>query len=228
VFREPHAQVKVAGLAATAARFAPPRQSQSLPLAHSWRNLDLIGIGLRRAPGAAADIDGAHGPTQCFGEADQNVSFDVLSALREILLLVTPLRAEASAASPPRLSEQLLEEIAEAGAAEIEFEVLARWSTSAKTAPAAELLPARWGPKLRAGLPVRAQFVVLLALGRVTKDFVSLVDFFEFLFSPLLVFGHVRVVFASQLAKCFLDVRLRRAPRHAERFVVIFELNGHN
>src|SRR5205823_12346679 len=92
---------------------------------------------------------------------------------------------------------------------------------------AAETFPSGRWPKFRSLLPIRPEFVVLFALGRITQDLVSLVQFLELIFGLLLVLRNVGVVLARQLAESFLDLVVARSSRHAKHFIIIFELNGH-
>ena len=135
------------------------------------------------------------------------------------------LPAETAAAHPR--AENLLEEIAEAGAAKLEFKVLAALAASAKALAAGKALVAGRRTEFRAGLPIRAKFVVFLALGRVGEDFVGLVDFLEFFLGALFVLRHVGMKFAGEFAEGLFDFVILRGARDAESFVIIFVLNGH-
>ena len=152
-------------------------------------------------------------------ECHQQISLHVRAALGEFF------RRESAAAKAVRAvvpaAEHLLEKITEAGAAEVEL-------LPGAVEPAAPARAAGRRPELRALLPVRAQLVVFLPLGRIAQNLVGLVDLLEFLFRLLFVFGHVRVVLARELAEGFFNFVLARAARDAEHSVVVFEFHTHN
>src|SRR5262249_12298542 len=85
----------------------------------------------------------------------------------------------------------------------------------------------RWA-EVRAGIPIGTEFVVFLTFGGVAQNFVGFVDFFEFFLGLLFVFGNVGMIFASQLAKGFLDIGVARGAGDTENFVIVFILNGHS
>src|SRR5207237_2663257 len=137
-----------------------------------------------------------------------------------------PISSETASATTSRGAKELLEKVAEPGPTELKVVVLPR-SSAAASGAAAETFPSGRWPEFRALLPIRAEFVVLFALGRITQDFVSLVDFFELVFGLFLILGNVRVVLTRQLAESFLDLVVARSAWHAKQFIIIFELNGH-
>ena len=98
----------------------------------------------------------------------------------------------------------MLEEITEARAAKMKFLVGA--ARPATSAAARESLPTGRRTEFGALLPVRTEFVVFLALGRVTEDFIRLVDFLEFLFGCLFVLRDIGVILACQLAEGLFDL----------------------
>src|SRR5207249_7011428 len=124
-------------------------------------------------------------------------------------------------------AENLLEEIAETGAAEMKLGILAARPAAREPSPAREGFPAGRRTELGAGTPIRPQLVILLALGRVAQDFVGLIDFLELFLGLLFVFRHVRMVLPRQLAEGLLDVGFAGAAGHAQRFVVIFVSDRH-
>jgi hypothetical protein len=129
--------------------------------------------------------------------------------------LQSPGKAIAAAAA-----EVLLEEVAEAGAAEVELLPVAAGASF-------RLLPA--GGRLEASrvIPARTQGVILFALLGIAEHFVGLVDLLELLLGGLLVRGRVRMILAGQFAEGLFDVVRCRVTRDAEGGVVILELGGH-
>src|SRR5262249_38845852 len=87
---------------------------------------------------------------------------------------------------------------------------------------------ARRGASLLVGAPVRAQFVVFLALRRIAEDLVGLVDLLEAGLGRLVAWVHVGMVLARQLAERLLDLFFARGLRDAERGVVVFEVHQSN
>jgi hypothetical protein len=73
--------------------------------------------------------------------------------------------------------------------------------------------------------PVRSEFVVLLALGRITQDLVRLVDFLELLFGVLVSGIDVGMMFAGEFAIGALDVGFTGGALDAENLVVVAELH---
>ena len=124
-----------------------------------------------------------------------------------------------------RRAEKLLEKIAEAGAPELKLEIAGRIRAAAG-APGMPL-PTRRRAKLGALFPIRAQFVIFLALSGVAEDLVSLVDFLEFLFGGLFVFGDVGMVLPGELAKGFANLLVARRSSDAQCLVIILKLDCH-
>jgi hypothetical protein len=133
----------------------------------------------------------------------------------------------AEATAPHPLAENLLEEIAEARAAKLEFGILTALSPPAKALAAGKSSAAGRRAEFRAGFPVGAEFVVFFPLDRVGEDLVGLVDFLEFLLGALFVLGDIGMKFAGELAEGLLDFVILRSARDAEGFVIIFVLDGH-
>ncbi len=101
----------------------------------------------------------------------------------------------------------------------MELEVLATRAAAGEWASATE--------GVRAAPPIGSQLVVLFAFGGVAEDFVGFVDFLEFFFGLLFVFGDVGMELTGELAKGLFDVSLAGGAGHAESFVIIFVLDGH-
>src|SRR5207237_9356821 len=129
-----------------------------------------------------------------------------------------PISSETASATTSRGAKELLEKVAEPGPTELKVVVLPRSSASTSGAAAETFPSGRW-PEFRALLPIRAEFIVLFALGRIAQDFVSLIDFFELVFGLLLILGNVRVVLASKLAEGLFYLVVSRSPRHAKHFI---------
>src|SRR4029079_13823857 len=120
----------------------------------------------------------------------------LLEAQLEHRLLVTPAPREAlEAAGPPAASpasrqpvealcataaaEQPFDQIGEVAVAELDAHVIAVEAAATSATAAEVLLEARGAADVFAGLPVRSQPVVLLALLRVAEDLVGLGDLLE-------------------------------------------------
>jgi len=192
------------------------------------RGLTPVSVTEGRAPRAAPHGDRADGAAQGLGQSDHNLAFDIPPPRRRRRSL---LKRRARAKSPARtagpVSEQLLEEIAEAGPAKIEFERLPTHPAGAEPATTLKRFPAGRRTELGARLPVRAQLIVFFPLGGIAQDFVGLVDLLEFFLRAFLVFGDVGMVFAGELAERLFDVGIAGAARNAQGLIVIFELNRH-
>src|ERR1035438_913872 len=96
------------------------------------------------------------------------------------------------------------------------FKLSAGRTASAGVLSAGEMFPAGRRTKVRAGLPVCAEFVVFFALGRVTQDLVGLVDFLEFFLGLLFVFGDVGMILPREFAEGFFQLLGAGRARHAE------------
>src|SRR5262245_5315451 len=191
------------------------------------------------------------------GEPARRTPIDVFERQLDLLLdvaSVTCLRRARAAARPPsrprlagaRSSEERLEEVGErVVVAEHLVHLFRRHRAVAALAArpaaaemhvpaaAAELTRIEAGaagtrPRLFVGAPVRAEFVVLLALRRIAEDFVRLVDLLEPRLGRLVAGVHVRMVLARQLAERLFDFLLTRGLRDAERGVVVFEVHQSN
>ena len=84
----------------------------------------------------------------------------------------------------------------------------------------------RWRLSFRV-VPILAQLIVFSAALRVTQDLVGFVDFLEFFFGGLLIFGNIGVMLVCQFAESFLDFCVARGSGNAKNVVVIFEFNWH-
>ena len=159
---------------------------------------------------------------QNFVKGHQDVAFDILAALENSLIpepgAPRPTKTAGRAAAT---AKELLEEITEPRAIEMEFRTPFRSTTTSAITALRRRGLSFWM------VPVRAQLIVLPPFLRVAEDFVGLVDFFELLLGSGFVPGDVGVVLAGQLAERFLDLRVARVPGHAKNIVVILEFNGH-
>jgi hypothetical protein len=156
---------------------------------------------------------------QDFVQRHQDVALDVLAGLGESFAFPAgPSRSTETGGRTPATPEELLEEIAEARAVEMEFRTVFRTSS-------VSTLRLGWLP-FRV-IPVCAQFIILSPLLWVAEDFVGLVDFLEFFFGSGLVLGDIGMISAGECAECLLDFRVARVSMHAENVVVVFEFNGH-
>ena len=175
-----------------------------------------------RLPGAGIgtlQTDRARRTLQDFVKRHQDVALDVLATLGEWraargILLRSAETAEWATAT----AEELLEEIAETGAIEMEFRTL--FGAAAESTLRLRCLPFRM-------VPIRSQLIVLSPLLRVAENFVGLVDFLELFFGNGLVFGNVGVIVVGEFAECLLDFFVARITGHAENVVVVLEFNGH-
>ncbi len=216
IFCQMNAQVQITGGPAVRPGFAAPGHPQTLPPGHAHGDFNLVGLGLdhlSRAPAnrtrlsvlfaraptivahrRAAQRNRADGTMHRLLQRDHNVAFDVAALFGQILLRNPAPAAKGRRAASAR-AEQLLEEIAEARrASKFELERTALPGLRARKWPASPaLLPARRRAELGALLPIWPQLVVFFALVRIAENFVSLVDFLEFLLCPFLGFGFSRV-----------------------------------
>src|ERR1017187_5225531 len=182
---------------------------------------------MRFAPVAVGDVDGAHGTARGLLQRDHDVALDVRAAFGKILLRDISALAEATSAraAHPR-AEHLLKEIAEARATKMKLLAAGR-TPAAKSLSTSKSAVAGRGTEVRAGFPVRAEFVVFFALVGVGQNFVGLVDLLEFFLGLLFILGYVGMEFARELAEGFFDFIRAGGARHAETLVIIFVLNGH-
>ena len=165
-------------------------------------------------------MDRARRTVQDFVQRHQDVALDILAALGECLAshAIPPCSAETTGWTTAT-AEELLEEIAEARAIEMEFRSI--FVTSTESALRRCRLPFRM-------VPVCSQLIILSPFLRVAEDFVGLVDFLELCFGRRFVFGNVRVILAGELAECLLDFLAAGVSSHAEDVVVVLEFNGHD
>ncbi len=129
-----------------------------------------------------------------------------------------PVRPAEPGGGAPATAEELLEEIAEARAVEMEFRTVFR------TCGVSALRLCRLAFRM---IPVCAQLIILSAFFRVAENFVGLVDFLEFLLGSGFVLGDIGVILTGECAERLLDFRVARVSGHAEDVVVVFEFNGH-
>lgn len=110
-----------------------------------------------------------------------------------------------------------MEEVAEV---EVEFGgALATW------AGCEDVFPTGWWREILAGLPVRAEGVVFLALFWVAEDFVSFGDVFEFCFG-VGAFIDIGVVLACKATISLADFISARVAWYAEDLVVVLVLHS--
>lgn len=134
---------------------------------------------------------------------------------------------------PSSGTKERFEEVAKAGAAEIEigpFELLSG-STSERSSAWPRASPSLMPPGRRllgASFPVCTERVVFIALFWIAENFVGFVNFFEarFRFRALLGFDHIGMVLTGKLAKGALDFILSRRLRNAKSLIVILELHS--
>src|SRR4029077_16913858 len=122
--------------------------------------------------------------------------------------------------------EEILEEIAEAATATTAVAwAVTRAAAGRRPAPAVAAHHLLFSG---AALPVRSEFVVLLALGRIAEDLVGLVDLLEAGLGLLVVGIEVGMMLAGEFAVGRFDFGIRSAAFDAQGFVVVakFHLNG--
>src|ERR1039458_10289875 len=202
MLREPHAQIQIACHTAARTVLAASGNPQSLAFGDARGNFDLMGFGARTVPHA----DGTDRAARSFFERDHDVAFHVASALGEFFLGKIGGTAKAARATAHPRSKKLLKEITKARAAKMGLKIFTTGIAPAKSLVAGEMFPAGWRTKVRAGLPIRAEFVVFFALGRVTQDLVGLVDFLEFFLSLLFVPGDVGMILPREFAEGFFQL----------------------
>ena len=162
-----------------------------------------------------------HRSARGFLKGDHDVSFDIAAAFGHVPAgIKVPPRPRA--AHPG--TEHLLKKVAKPGA--VEFKIRAT-GTAPECLAAPRTAVAGRRTELGAGLPIRAQLVIFLALAGIGKHLVSFVDLLEFFLRLLFVLGHVGMKFPRQLAKSLLDFNIGRRPGHPQTLVIIFVLHGH-
>src|SRR6266851_3097970 len=178
----------------------------------------------RRASIFRREIEPPLCPAHRFEQRDADLRAEIWSSRRLIVAEIEPgksPRAAGAESSATAAAEKLREEIAE---------VARGLEASAGTAASARrlLLTGIAPPHLflrYAVLPITAELVIFLALLRVTDYLVGLVDLLEFALRVLIVGIYVGMIFARELAEGRFDRGLRRAPIHAEGFVVVAEFH---
>src|ERR1700688_3391066 len=145
---------------------------------------------------------------------------DIASARRFFAHVVTGIAPGGAATraagrkSPAQAAEELLEKITEAARAAVA--AVARPVIAAgRSAPSVAAPHLLFGG---AALPVRAELVVFLALGRITEDLIGLVDLLEASLGFLVVGIDVGMIFAGKFAVGRFDLGRRRAALHAQGF----------
>ena len=179
---------------------------------------DLEGLGFALAGLAVEGLkgDGSGGAVHGFFEGDEDVAFDIGATAGAIAWTGWGLGVTVVAGS----GEVLLEEVAEAGAREMEVLVLGFRAAG---------MPCLRRVRLVGGgvLPAGTELVVFAAFFGIAEDFVGFVDFFEFGFGGGFVGGDVGVVDAGEFAEGLFDFVLGRLPGHAEGGIVVLEFDGH-
>ena len=175
--RQSHPQKQIAAFSAARPGLALTGQPNALPFVHAFRNFYLIRFDLVRI--APAQRNGPFRSMERFLERDHDVGFDVAAPLRPS----RPLSKTAAAKTtlPASAAKKRLEEIAESGSAEFEFNAAISAAVTAESSARLLRAPSRWWLKSSRLIPVRAELVVLPPLLRIAQDFVSLVELFEFL-----------------------------------------------
>ena len=212
------AEEEIAWRAAGDAGAALGGDADAATVSGTWGDADLEGLGFALAGLAVEGLegDGAGGAVHGFFEGDEDVAFDIGATAGAIAWTGRGLGVAVMAGS----GEVLLEEVAEAGAGEVEvlgFGIMAAG------------LPGLRRVWLVGGgvLPAGAELVVLAAFFGIAQDFVGFVDFFELGFGRGFVGGDVGVVFAGEFAEGLFDFVLGRLPGNAEGGVVVLEFDGH-
>src|ERR1700688_2496502 len=149
-----------------------------------------------------------------------DLGVDIASARRFFAHVVTGIAPGGAATraaggkSPAQAAEELLEKITEAARAAVA--AVARPVIAAgRSAPSVAAPHLLFGG---AALPVRAELVVFLALGRITEDLIGLVDLLEASLGFLVVGIDVGMIFAGKFAVGRFDLGRRRAALHAQGF----------
>ena len=156
---------------------------------------------------------------QDFVQRHQEVAFDILAALCKIFAFRARIpRPAKPAGGTTATAEELLEEIAETRAVEMEFGTFIR--AAAESVRPLSRLP--FGM-----VPIRAELVILPPLVRIAENFVGFVDFLELVFRPRLIFGDIGVILARQGPESILDFRFARIRSYAENVVVVLECKRH-
>ena len=159
-------------------------------------------------------------------DGHEQIGFHVAAARR---LLRAGARAEATKrvcgiarlAAARASAEELLEEIAEAGSAEMHAAIA---QAAGHSTPAAN--SATGGPLLEAApFPIGAEFIVFLPLAGIAQNLVSLIDFLEFGLGGLFILGHIGMIFSRQFPEGFADFILGSRLRDSERLIVILVLH---
>src|SRR5439155_25871408 len=88
-------------------------------------------------------------------------------------------------------------------------------------------LPFRRWLEAASPIPICAELVIFFTLFGVTQYLICFVDLLEFLFCGLFVVGHIRMMFARQLAKGAADLLVAGRFRHTECLVIISKLHCH-
>src|SRR5207248_8794361 len=129
---------------------------------------------------------------KCFFKGDKNVGFDIRPAFGGCFASAESAERRTSTTA----AEKCFEEIAEASAAEFEFN--AAVATRLIKSAAGLTAPLRRRLKSTGLVPIRAELIVFLTLLRIAQDFVSLIDLLKFFFGGLFVFRDVGMIFARQ------------------------------
>jgi len=180
-----------------------------------------VGAAARPAAGIGAPVPAGGAPA----ERAENVLEAALTAATSAPPGARAALAEAAgaAAGPGRAAEQKLEEVAEAAGRE------AAGPPAAGSGPESEveLLLARRRPEILAGLPVRAERIVELALLGVFEDLVSLAHLLELLLGLFVVRIQVRVVLAGKLLVGLGDFLLGGLALDPDNVVVVLVFHAH-
>ena len=160
---------------------------------------------------------------QRFFKRDQNVGFDIRSALCGCFASAESTECRAAAAA----AEKSFEKIAEPSPTEFKLHAAATVTTPLIKSSTGLTAPLRRRLESARLVPVGAELIVFLALLRVAQDFVGFIDLLKFFFGGFFVLGDVRMIFPRQFPKRASDLIVRRRFGNAECFVIISELHRH-
>src|SRR5882724_9881317 len=220
--RKPDAQKQITAFASAHTGFTLASQTDSLALANSTRDLDLIILDFARA--CPTQRNRSRRSVQRFFQCNHDVGLDIGSALGSRLTSAKSAESRAAAAA----SEKGFEKVAESGTAELELNA---------TAIAAPLVISAfrwlWAPLWRRlesarSVPICAELIVFCTFLRVAQYLVRFVDLLKFFLSSRLVLGDVGMMLARQFAKSAANLIFGGRLGHTQGLVIISELYGHS
>ncbi len=212
------AEEEVAWRAAADAGGALSGDADATTVGGARGDTDLEGLGFALAGLAVEGLkgDGSGGAVHGFFESDEDVAFDIGASAGAIAWTGWGLGVTVVGGT----GEVLLEEVAEAGAGEVEVLGFGFRATG---------LPGLRRVMLVGGgvLPAGTELVVFAAFLGIAEDFIGFVDFFEFGLGGGFVGGDVGVVDAGEFAEGLFNFVLGRLPGNAEGGIVVLEFDGH-